>query len=371
MKKIIKAISIISVIFLICLVFKLNILDFSAFNIDEQKLINYSGYYFSQLEQIEKEIYVKIDDAVKDIRETVWLGSVDTMNLSDKINRVITAYFYDNPDKFYISNEYVISTSDLKFIRFSTLKLSYIVNSKEQLDEKNKQLEQEIERIIAENVTDEMTEFEKEVALHDALVKQVNYYKYENINEIPGIKHTAYGALVQHEAVCDGYSKAFKLLLEKVGIENIIIHGVSDNVAHAWNVVDIAGEYYHVDVTSDKINEPKKYAIHTYFNLSDEQISKTHNINEEFNTPKCNYSKYEYYNKKGYYISEQDSLYHKLKEIVTKQKKSSILEIKVDEKYTARNIIDILYELDFNNWYSDRQSNVEYTKVQDKYIFVK
>ncbi len=371
MKKIIKTISIIAVIFLICLVFKLDILDFSVFKVDEQKLTNYSGYYFNQLEQSEKEIYVKMDDAVKNMRETVWLGTVETDGLADKINRVITAYFYDNPDKFYISNEYVISTSDLRFVKLSTLKLSYIVNSMEQVKEKTQEIENEIDKIINENITQDMTEFEKELALHDALVKQVSYYEYENINDIPAIKHTAYGALVQNEAVCDGYSKAFKLLLERVGIENIIINGSSDGVAHAWNIVNIGGEYYHVDVTSDKLNEPKKYPIHVYFNLSDKVISKTHDIGKDYNISKCNSEKYEYYNKKDYYISEQDNLYNKLKEIVIKQNKSEILEIKVDEKYTARHIIDMLYELDFNNWYSSRKSKVEYTNIQDKYIFVK
>ena len=177
--------------------------------------------------------------------------------------------------------------------------------------------------------------------------------------------------MVENEAVCDGYSKAFKLLLEKVGIDNVIIHGSTEDVAHAWNVVSLDGEYYHVDTTSDKLDMTKKYVIHTYFNLTDKQIFETHSINQDFIVPQCNSERYNYYNKQGYTILNQDNLYNKLDVIITKQKKSKILEIKLDNKYTVKRLIDTLYDLDFNNWRSNRENSVEYTQVQDKYIFVK
>lgn len=371
MKKILKIVLTIIVIFLICLVVKLNILDFSVFKIDEQRFLDYAGYYFNQLDWDEKEIYIKIDDAVKNIRETVFLGTIDSEGLSDKVGKVLTAYFYDNPHIYYISNRYVVATRDVKFFEFSTLDLNYIINSKEEIEAKNKQLDSAISEIINSNITENMTEYEKELAIHDALVEQVDYYNYENIEDIPSIKHTAYGALIQNEAVCDGYSKAFKLLLQKVGIDNIIVYGSTEEVAHAWNAVSIGNEYYHVDVTSDKLDISKKYVIHTYFNLTDEQISKTHSINNDFNVPNCNSEKYNYYNKQGYTIYEQDNLYNKLDQIIAKQSKSPILEIMLDKKYTAKRLIDDLYDLDFNNWRSDRKNRVEYTQVQDKYIFVK
>lgn len=371
MKKFLKIVLTISVIFLICLVIKLNILDFSAFKVDERRFLEYSGYYFNQLARDEKEIYIKIDDAAKKIRKTVFLGTVHSEGLSDKVGKVLTAYFYDNPHIYYISNRYVVATSDVKLFEISTLELNYIISSKDEIEAKNEQLDRAINKIITSTITKAMTEFERELAIHDALVEKVDYYNYENIEDIPCIKHTAYGALVQNEAVCDGYSKAFKLLLEKIGIDNVIVHGSTEDVAHAWNAVNIGDEYYHVDTTSDKLNVGKKQVIHTYFNLTDKQISETHSINHDFKVPQCNSEKYNYYNKQGYIIFEQDNLYNKLNEIITKQKKSPILEIKLDNKHSAKRLIDTLYDLDFNNWRSDRKSSVEYTQVQDNYIFVK
>ena len=371
MRKILKTISIIIAIFLICLVLKLDILDFSAFNIGKETNFIYTGYYYNQLEPEEKEIYSKIDYAVKNMKKTVPLGNVQTEELTENIGKVLTAYFYDNPKVYYLSNQYMVSTSNLMFFKTSTLELNYTTSSNEEIMLKNIQLEQALKEFIKTTVTDNMTEFEKEVAIHDELVKRINYYDYESIDNIPNIKHTAYGALVQNEAVCDGYSKAFKLLLEEVGIENIIISGTTEGMAHAWNIVSIGEEYYHVDVTSDKIENKNKYIIHTYFNLNDNEITKTHNIDKTYNIPKCNYDKYDYYTQKGYYISINDNIYTRLRNITAMQEESKILELKVDKKYTDKRLIDTLYDIDFNGWRSTGKSRVEYTKVQDKYIFIK
>lgn len=371
MKKFLKTTIIIGIVVLICLVPKLGILDFSVLDVSEEKLSNYSEYYFNQLEIDEKKIYVKIDEAVNKKQKTVFLGVQEIENLTKKIGEVLTAYFYDNPECYYISNEYLISTRDFKIFKYITLNLSYTIDNVDDIAIKNEELEQTINNMLKSSITEEMTEFEKEVAIHDALVKHVSYYEYEDINKIPSIKHTAYGALVQREAVCDGYSKAFKMLLEKAGIESIIASGSTEEVAHAWNIVKLEDEYYHVDVTSDKFEQDSKHVIHAYFNLTDRDISKTHVIDNSFKLPECKSTKYDYYTKKYYYISAQDNLYNKLSNIISKQKSSNILEIKVDEKYTARRIIDTLYDLNFNNWRSNKKTSIEYSKTQDVYIFVK
>lgn len=371
MKNFLKTIMIIGIIALICLVPKLDILDFSVLDVSEEQLSNYSEHYFNQLEIDEKKIYVRIDEAVDKREKTVCLGVHETENLTEKVGKVLTAYFYDNPECYYISNEYVISTTDFKLFEYSTLNLSYTINSTDEIDIKNKELEIAIDTILQANITEDMTDFEKEVAIHDALVEHVSYYEYEDINKIPSIKHTAYGALVQKEAVCDGYSKAFKMLLEEAGIESIIVSGSTEEVAHAWNIVTLEDEHYHVDVTSDKFEQDSKYVIHAYFNLTDEDISKTHVIDSSFKLPQCNSMKYNFYTKNEYYISAQNNLYNKLNNIVSKQKNSKTLEIKVDEKYTARRIIDTLYDLNFNKWRSNGKTSVEYSKIQDVYVFVK
>lgn len=373
MRKFLKVTSIIVIIIaLICLANELGILSFFDLNISEEQLARYSEYYFSQLELDEKEMYVAIDEAIKDRKKDVFLGTQKTSEITEKINRVITAYFYDNPEYYYISNEYTVYTRDFKLFAYCTVEFKYIVDIDTEIDAKNQELEAAIDKLLSENVRDDMTDFEKEVAIHDALAKNVVYYDYEDIDSIPTIKHSAYGALVEKEAVCDGYAKAFKLLLERVGIESIIANGVTDNVAHAWNIVELEGKYYNVDVTSDKLqSETGEYAIHSYFNITDEQISKTHTLNKMFNVPECSATQHYYYTQKDYYVTDEDNLYKKLYDIVLKQQDSNILEVKVSGEYSVRRIVDVLYELNFNDWRYTGKTNVQYHNIEDVYIFIK
>lgn len=67
--------------------------------------------------------------------------------------------------------------------------------------------------------------------------------------------HSAYGALVSGKAVCEGYAKAYKQLLDNMGILNYI----AINSTHAWNVVMYKGEWYFIDVTNGDFNSCYAY----------------------------------------------------------------------------------------------------------------
>lgn len=372
MKKLSKLILFIIIISsLICLVQKLGILDFCFYKITQEDISNYSAYYFNQLNEEEKSIYIKIDKAVQNLKEKVFLGPQEQENINLKMEKILTAYFYDNPEEYYVSNEYAIITRDFKVFDYVILNLKYITEDKYEIEAGKKLLDEAIDNMLKTHIKQGMTGFEKEVAIHDALVQHVDYYVYKDINSIPAIKHTAYGALIDKEAVCDGYAKAFKLLLEQCGITNVIISGKTENENHAWNLVELGGKYYHVDVTSDKLNDNGKHVIHTYFNLTDKQIQQTHIVDDIFVIPIANEEKYNYYNKTGNYVSYEDNLYSKLSKIISVQAKASVLEIKVDKRYYLQSIVDTLYDLDFNNWRSNKRTNITYSKMNDVYIFIK
>ena len=86
--------------------------------------------------------------------------------------------------------------------------------------------------------------------LHDYLAyntayDMINYKK----NTLGPDVYSAYGPLVNGQAVCQGYSEAFRLLLNEYGIESKIV--TSQYLNHAWNQVYLNGKWYHVDVTWD------------------------------------------------------------------------------------------------------------------------
>lgn len=99
-------------------------------------------------------------------------------------------------------------------------------------------------------VSENMTDVQKAVALHEYLVVNCEY-DYENYlkGNIPSESYTAYGALVKGTAVCQGYALAYKYLLREVGIPCYMVS--SSTMNHAWNMVELGRQLYQVDVTWD------------------------------------------------------------------------------------------------------------------------
>lgn len=85
---------------------------------------------------------------------------------------------------------------------------------------------------------------DKVAAVHDWLVRNVAYDESDRL-----ASHTAYGLFANGTAVCEGYSQAFKLAMDELGVPCTIVR--SEDMAHQWNMVCLDGTWYHVDVTWD------------------------------------------------------------------------------------------------------------------------
>lgn len=150
----------------------------------------------------------------------------------------------------------------------------------------------EAQRIISNLIDPSMTEFDKELAIHDYLVINIQYDR-ENYNAktIPDVSHTAYGALINKIAVCDGYAQAANLLLNMVDVESKLVTGIAGEF-HQWNIVKIDGDYYYLDVTFDDLDDGK--ISYKYFNLSDNQIKGSRLFHEKIKAKGYKYN-YDYY----------------------------------------------------------------------------
>ena len=161
-------------------------------------------------------------------------------------------------------------------------------------EQKAKQLYQVVRQIMATYIDDTMTDFEKEVALHDYLVKNCKYS--QDTQQPPGSDiYRAYGALVNKDAVCNGYAEALQLLFRCAGIESEFVIGTADGIDHAWNLVQLDGAWYHVDATwNDPMPDQSGVSVHSYFNVTDEIMSQSHEWKKE-NYPEAYSMNYNYY----------------------------------------------------------------------------
>ncbi len=111
---------------------------------------------------------------------------------------------------------------------------------------------------VMRNVDSSWSDMEKALYVNDYLARNCQYD-----GEAPK-KFTAYGALVDKRAVCQGYALAFLELTRQLGISCEMV--TSDSVNHAWNIIRIGNNYYHVDVTwNDPISDKLGRARHLYF----------------------------------------------------------------------------------------------------------
>ncbi|MCQ2770692.1 MAG: hypothetical protein MJ236_02700, partial [Clostridia bacterium] len=160
--------------------------------------------------------------------------------------------------------------------------------------------------IALSGVTNEMSDYEKSLRIHDALCKTVTYdysLSGENI-------YNAYGALVEGSAVCQGYAKAYQYLLKQVGISSSVVTGLSYNVAtaqtdrHMWNIVLLDGEYYLTDVTWDDQNGD---IFHGYLNVTTDTMSEDHITQMVYDVPLCTATANNYFLKNGGIVYVKDS----------------------------------------------------------------
>lgn len=96
---------------------------------------------------------------------------------------------------------------------------------------------------------------------------------------------TTYHAMVQGRGVCDAYADAFTLLARRFGLEVITVSGVTQSPEgegnHAWNMVKVDGQWYHVDTTwNDPAPDVPGQAHHTYLLLSDKAIRSPRGLSE-------------------------------------------------------------------------------------------
>ena len=143
--------------------------------------------------------------------------------------------------------------------------------------EADKMQQAAIERIVSSIVKQGMSEYDTAKALHDYIVLHTAYDMRYYSGEAPDSAYTAFGALVDGTAVCQGYALAYQALLTYCGIECQYVSGVVRSGRHGWNIVSIDGEWYHVDTTwDDPTPDRKGYVRYNYFLKSDAVMSRDH-----------------------------------------------------------------------------------------------
>lgn len=157
-------------------------------------------------------------------------------------------------------------------------------------DDYTKMVNDAADAIIKKVITSGMNDYEKVYALAKH-IETLAQYDYKGICKY---NHRPYGVFIAGYAICNGYTEAMQMVLNKIGISNKIVHGSIINQhgkrgMHAWNLVTIDGNSFHLDITSNDDASEKRHENLYYF-LSDDEIERSHAQHMIYNKeryPKC------------------------------------------------------------------------------------
>ena len=154
------------------------------------------------------------------------------------------------------------------------------------LDEKQLAVYEKITAAISEIITADMSDYEKELAVHDFIILNTTYDEaaINALSEITTDADNPYGCLINGKSVCYGYATTFQLLMDMLDIpcNTIYAHALLGD-DHSWNMVEIGGHWYYVDVCwDDSIPDFDERPVrHKYFNVSEDFMAEKHDWDTE------------------------------------------------------------------------------------------
>ncbi len=221
---------------------------FSASAATQRGIITSGKYdYYSA----NRQVCERLAQGIKNFDEKI---DIRDYNVSaDNVASLYFATLNNYPELFYADYKISYSYRDDTVLY---IKPSYNC-TKSEAEQKTAQFDARVEELLGK-LDDSMTDFQKALILHDEIILSSEYS-----GEV-----TAYDLLVDGKGCCTAYSRSYSYLLALVGINSEIVESAEMN--HAWNKIEIDGEYYNVDVTWDDPTADRfGKAWHGYFLYSD------------------------------------------------------------------------------------------------------
>ncbi len=197
-------------------------------------------------EEVEAIIYKSVQDSASYV---AFSTSLDTIT-PEYVKNLVERYYYSDASLSVfepVSNTAVYTGLDDERIIEISYARQYTVNRLatmryEMIYEGNKYLNGDEE---------DVTTAEWLLSLCERLAEETEYVSSASIaNNRTAIENTAYGAIVNGRASSEGIAMAYKLVCDLNNVECIVVIGLKDNAEHYWNIVNLDGDYYHIDVSA-------------------------------------------------------------------------------------------------------------------------
>ena len=222
-------------------------------------------YYYTKLNKQHQAVYHAMQQCLISLADEWQMPRVS----GEALYNIFFQLRLDHPEIFWATGfkyRYYENSGNLIF-------LPEYLFEKAKIREHQKAMASRVEKLV--RPAKSMSELEKEKYVHDFICQNVRYDKLKK-----SYSHEIIGPLGQGVGVCEGIAKSVKVLLDALGVWNVIaICGNNPEKGikyrHTWNIVKIGVTYYHLDSTFDNSlgDEEIRY---DYFNLDDKNIFRDH-----------------------------------------------------------------------------------------------
>ena len=255
-------------------------------------------YAYQTLSETEKQVYDQIYYILSEHVKTIAVSTLDI----EMLDRAYQAVMADHGEIFWVSGY-----SYTQYTRGDTLVgVDFSPNytmTKEERARLQEQINDKVGKILS-GIETEASDYEKAKYVFDYLTTNVEYRTDAENNQ------NIISVFLQKETVCQGYANAAQYLLSQLGIQSVVVTGTAGGQAHAWNLVQLDGEYYYMDVTWGNSaytgvgGELGRYIDYHYFAVTSAELSATHTADDTLSLPECTAIANNYFVHEGKYFSE-------------------------------------------------------------------
>ncbi|MCH5248638.1 MAG: hypothetical protein J1E98_01830 [Lachnospiraceae bacterium] len=264
-------------------------------------------YAYSVLSENEQDLYIEILWALQGFNDDVKLSSID----KEEISRIFQCVLNDHPEIFYVDGYTYTQYTLGDMIKKITFTGTYNMDA-EAVEVCRKQIDSYVNQCLKE-LSSEADEYETVKYIYEYLINHTEYSDSSDNNQ------NICSVFIDGKSVCQGYAKATQYLLQRVGLKAELVLGeVSTGEGHAWNLVEIDGNWYYVDTTwgdasyqtvgkgQDHSEDKIPTINYDYLCVTTEQLNKTHTIDNVVELPHCTSMDANYYVREGLYLLSVD-----------------------------------------------------------------
>lgn len=264
-------------------------------------------FYYNQLNKNEQAIYKAFYQGVMEHRDII-LIPVKRIS-QEQFTKIYAAITRDNPLIYYMNQSACNLVTD--GLGHTAICPQYFFK-KDKVKEYNRKIENAVNSLVAQLKLTEGSDYDKALKIHDWFCQNIEYdMQGSDMNELTRViaSHNIIGVFAHHKAQCEGIAKAVKVLLNAVDVRCIVAtgeaHSKSESGPHAWNIVNLDGGPYQMDVTWDicAVHKQRKIFSYDYFLISDELSSLEHQPDSKL--PICNSMDLNYFTRNNIFLIQR------------------------------------------------------------------